>query len=624
MKHLKKALAILLSSVALFSFAGCKDGDGSSGGEPQATRLLLQGGYSRYRILVSEDASANETLAASELQYFMEEATGYTLDIVTADELAVGEKYLSIGYTSKLEESGLTASDSLGRSGFRIVTQDGNVYLFGADNGEDLGTVYSVYRFLEDTIGYVYYSDLTIYYEEKTEVYMYDYDLTETPTFDARDIKTLRSASDRGYAMRMRFTPSLTSTVISGHSHFTVIDPDVYADKTDWFNTKKTQLCLSNEEMTQEFAKNLIEYIKEEPDKRDFMLTLMDNYDGCNCGACTENLKKYGTYGGINVVFMNKVAAICDEWVAQNQPGRELRYYTYAYYATEAAPVKEITNEDGDVIGYEPYSTEVICRDNVEMYVAFINMNRNKPMDYEDSLYYYETLQKWAVVCKSIRSYNYMSSYNLQGYMYSLNDFDTTERNIRIWRDNNATNAYYVFGYQVTNVTGLYDMKAYCTSQLMWNADLSYAELAKDFMKKSYLAAEPYMWEYYSVYRAWMTHYEETVSKDTSFGVMYNAQMLPKALIDKLYSLLDEAYAALEIYRESDPELYENLVSKIEKEEVMPLYAHLSLYWDNFNQNQRAEMIDRLESLTNKFDFRYYAENKTMNSQISAWKEKNK
>ena len=621
MKAIKRITAILLGALALLGAAAC----GETENTEKAKKLLLKGGYSRYRILLPDEANGMEKMAASELQYFMEEATGYEFDIVTEDQLADGEKYLSVGQTGKLEEAAIEADDEkLGRSGFKIVTkEDGNVYLFGADNGEGYGTVFAAYQFLQDTIGYKYYSDLTIYYEEKTEVYMPWYDMTEIPTFDERRINTRRFASDSEYATRMLTNSSLRSTVISGHSHFTVIDPDVYfADHPDWFNTKQTQLCLSNEEMTQEFIKNLIEYIKAEPDKSDFMLTLMDNYDGCNCNKCNENLKKYGTYGGINVVFMNKVAEACDKWVMENQPWRKLTYSTYAYYATEAAPVKEITNEDGSV-SYEPVSDEVICNDNVRIIAAFINMNRNKPMDHEDSIYYYTTLKKWATVCKNIESYNYLSSYNVQGYMYSLNDFDTTERNVRIWKENNTTSAYYVFGYQVTNVGGLSDMKTYCTTQLLWNADLSYAELAKDFMKKSYLEAEPYMWEYYTVYRAWMTHYEETVSTDTSFGVMYGAKMLPKALMDKLYSCIDNAFAAVEIYRESDPEKYENLVAKIEREEVMPLYAYLSLHWDSFNQIQRAEMIDRLDMLTTKFDYRYYGENKTMQTQISSFRSKN-
>lgn len=625
MKIIKKALAIVLSGAILFLGVACGTGDKKKGGETAATIPLIRNGYSRYKILISDEANGNEKYAANELQYFMKCATEYEFDVVTEKELSEGERYISIGHTEKLEESDISFdNDKLGRSGFRIVSEGGNVYLFGADNGEGCGTIYSVYKFLQDTIGYVYYSDLTVYYENKSEVYMRDYELTEIPTFDVRELTTLETSSNNDYATRLRLTPDLSSTTVSGHSHFTVIDPDVYyADHPDWFNPQLSQLCLSNEEMTLEFANNLIEFIKKEPTADTFMLGMMDNYDGCTCEICTHNIEEWaGTYAGINNAFMNKVAEICDEWLAQNQPERKLTYRTYVYYATEKAPVKEI-KRGNEVVGYEPYSSKVVCRDNVQMQIAYINMNRNKPMDHTDSLYYYENLKAWSTVCGNIRSYNYLCSYNTNGYMYALNDFDTVERNIRIWRDNGVRGMYYVFGYWVTNVGCLYDMKAYCLTQLLWNADLSYAELADDFMKKSYLAAEPYMREYYNVYRAWMTNYEETVSTDTSFGVMYGTKMLPKALMDKLYSLIDEAYAAIEVYRESDPELYENVKTKIEKEEVMPLYAYLCLYWDSFNQNQRADMINRLELLTNKFDFRYYGENHTMASQINSWKSKN-
>lgn len=628
MKTLKRMIVLGLSLLTCFSAASCSSCNKKKTAEEnnEATTEFIRNGYSRYSILLADDAGANEEYAAKELQHFMELATGYELNIVKESQAEEKGKYLSIGHTDMLAESGIEVNnDELGRSGYRIVSQGDDVYLFGADNGEDAGTVYSVYKFLNDTVGYVYYSDYTIYYEDKTEVYIKDYDLTDIPTFDTRFINTMKGGSNNEYMLRMRMTPrNNISATLNGHTHFQVIPPDeYYADHPDWFNGKKNQLCLSNEEMTKEFAKNLIEFIKAEPTRSVFQLALQDNFDGCDCSSCVAAIEKYGSYGGVNNVFMNRVSEICDEWLAANQPNRKVSYATYAYYATEDPPVQKdkkgnyIKDENGN---YIPVCKEVITRDNVVMRMAFIQMNRNKPLDHVISANYYETLKAWGAVSNNMQFYTYSANYADNGYMYALNDFDITEHNLRLCRDNNVTDAYFVFGYKVTDMACLYDLKAYCTTQLMWNVDLSYEELAMDFIEKSYAAAAPYMKEFYNVYRSWMSYYEDTEQLNLSTGECFSSKVFPKTLVDKLHSLIEQAYVAIEVYKDSDPELYEGVKNKINKEEIMPLYMYLQLYGDSFTSLERSEMISDLESYCNRFNVYYYGENKKMDSRLSVWK----
>lgn len=622
---LKRILALSFCIIACFSAIGCNCNSEERGKSGQ-TSVLIKNGYSRYAILIADDADLNEEYAAEELQYFMELASGYRLNIVKESQARESEKHLSVGHTDKLAESGIEINnEQLGRSGYRIVSKDGDVYLFGADNGENAGTVYSVYKFLNDTVGYVYYSDYTIYYENKNEVYVKDYDLTDIPSFDTRFINTMKGLNNNEYLFRMRMTPRTNiSSTLSGHTHLQIIPvEEYYSTHPDWFNGKKNQLCLSNEEMIQEFAKNLIEYIKAEPTRSLFQLALEDNFDGCDCANCIAAIEKYGSYGGVNAVFMNKVSEICDEWLAANQPGRKVSYSTYAYYATEEAPVKK--DENGNYIkdengNYIPFCKEVITRDNVVIRIAFIQMNRNKPIDHMLSKYYLETLKAWGAVSNNLQFYTYSANYANNGYMYAINDFDVTERNLRLFHENNITDAYFVYGYQVTDMACLYDLKAYCTTQLMWNVNLKYEELAMDFIEKSYAAAAPYIKEFYNVYRSWMSYYEDTMQLNLSLGDCFSSKLFPKTFVDKLNSLIEQAYLAIEIYKDTDAELYESLVNKLNKEEIMTLYMYLQLYGDSFTSAERLEMIEKLEAYCNRFNVYYYGERQRLSARISTWK----
>ena len=632
MKFIKKALAVLLCFTVLFSCA-CAKKQNAPVSEPEAAKIpLILDGQSKYSILIGNEASEEEVFAAEELSLFLGEASGYSMRIVRDSEREKNGKYISVGYTDLLSETGITAdADKLKKSGYRIVSDGGNVFVFGAQNVGDGGTVYGVYGFLNDTIGYVYYSDLTIYYEKSTKVYMKEtYDITEIPTFDIRFVSTFDSNYDYNYMMRMRFTDkSYKSEVLTGHSHFIILPWEEYLeDHPDWYTPKGTgtwvddhpsQICLSNEEMIQQFGKNLIEFVKAEPDKTEFDISLMDYLNGCACEKCAENSKKYGTYGGLNCVFMNKVTDICDAWLEENQPWRKITYSTYAYHATRFAPVKK-NEQTGE---WEPFCDEVVLKDNILLRVALIQTVINKPLDHPSNKIYYESLQGWSVIAKNIMNYRYGTNYVEDGFMYSINDFDTFERNFRIDEECNVIDSFLTYVYHTTNMACMYDLKAYCISQLMWNNDLSFEELANDFIEKSYDVAAPYIKEYVDLYRSWIAYYEDSqeIEYDASADGLYNNARLPKKLMDKLVDLVEQGYAAIEEYKTSDPEKYENLKDKLDKEMVMPFYARLRLYSSSYSNEKKVEMLDELQRITLKFNILLHDQGKTIMNKIIAWRD---
>ena len=115
----------------------------------------MEGGESDYRILLPEQPNAREKYAAEELAMYLEKSTGAALPVTS--EATVSGKYLSVGKTSLAMASGLELTyDRLGDDGF-FLSQQGDDLIMAGYGGD--GTLFSVYEFLETTLGVRFYAE---------------------------------------------------------------------------------------------------------------------------------------------------------------------------------------------------------------------------------------------------------------------------------------------------------------------------------------------------------------------------------------------------------------------------------------------------------------------------------
>ena len=146
-KTIEKLLCIILTC-AMFFVVGCNNGNegndsqNSDNGneshynngseiivEPTAN-TIIEKKRSSYKILIPDDPETNEEKAASELSYFLYEATEVLLPIVTDSQAQPSGKYISLGNTSVLNSAGLKGLNSeLGLEGYRIKTVGDNVWI---------------------------------------------------------------------------------------------------------------------------------------------------------------------------------------------------------------------------------------------------------------------------------------------------------------------------------------------------------------------------------------------------------------------------------------------------------------------------------------------------------------
>ena len=163
---IKRILCIALSLVMLASLCACaetgKPNDPNSGKlidiVEETDIKLVSGGSSDYKIVIPVQPNKSEAYAARELQFFIEEATGAQLEIISDDGLSFNEnaKYLSLGDTSILRGSGLTVDYAqLNSDGFKIKTLGNTVIMSGARGN---GTLYAAYGFLQRNFDYDYFA----------------------------------------------------------------------------------------------------------------------------------------------------------------------------------------------------------------------------------------------------------------------------------------------------------------------------------------------------------------------------------------------------------------------------------------------------------------------------------
>lgn len=143
-------------------------------GEGYRVKKIEIGGVdiSEFDIYLFPEADECHTVAAEELQLYIEKACGIRLDIVRKET----ERMIVLEQVLEDDER----YETLGDEGFTIaVREDGNLYITG---GKWRGCLYGVYEFLEAYIGWRFVTNIEVVDEITTDSYfVYEADLIEIP-----------------------------------------------------------------------------------------------------------------------------------------------------------------------------------------------------------------------------------------------------------------------------------------------------------------------------------------------------------------------------------------------------------------------------------------------------------
>lgn len=626
MKNLTKVISLLLCAVMLFALAACNKNDTPTDNKPDKTAYnLVQDGVSEYKIVLSATATANELFAANELANFLNLATGAELEIVTDEEYPSSDAIIAIGNTKQAQAANAVSGQNLATSSFVLKTVGNSLYVTADKNGDGEACLYGVYQILQDAVNFrVYAADEIGYDTDNDTIPLYNYDKVYKPTFDQRELGYASIANDETYKKRMRLVWHDTDVrwTLHGHtqaSHF--VNPD-FSDTLhpehegmtygqahpDWFDGG--QLCWSaGAEMERVAAEKLIRYIENYPQGEYIMLGQMDNTDYCSCDRCKKKMAELGINpAGMQILLLNNVIKIAEQWRAENRPEQDVKYVTFAYNGTLQPPVKKDGN--GNLVAI---NDQVKPHDKLYIYFTPIETDFAVDLSNQRNLSVMEALNGWNALASG-RIMVYIYDINFHNYFINFNNFGTVEGMYRDYLDNGV---YYMYsqGPIDTCVPCFQEMRVFVESQLMWDIGQGYDNLVNEFMQAYYRDAAPAVRKFYELIRNRYARYYAV--DDTSLGggiydSIGDSDIWTENLVNALGDALDDALSAVEKYKTTDNELYAKLHDRIMKEYLSVIFLKLSYYQASYTSAQIAEMKANFKYYTTYFQITNYAENDSL------------
>lgn len=659
---MKKGIKIcsLLLAVGLFTgiLTSCTDKNESQGGsagdsissttinknhyasiKERNGEYLVKDGETDYKIIVSSEAKTNELDAASLIAEYFGKALDVKIQIIKDSQInstSFTGKYISVGDTTLMRLSGIAIPLSeYGSSGFRIVTKQNTIFISGARNVYRTGTYYGAQEFLYHTINWRAYAKDEIRYDVLESLEFADYDIVEIPDFDNRRIGYQQIFAYPDVARLLRMSVKEEGVMdLSGHSHFQILPPSKYfKDHRDWYawdpetETEWTeendsewyhsgQLCLTNEEMTEEFIAQLTNMFFEYPDVEYCHIGMQDNEYFCECYNCQEALKKYNTNtAGINVIFTNKVAKAVSENVAKVDPERNLKFETFAYHATFIPPADLVNGK------WVPHCDEVIPADNVYIQFTPYASSGTEPLtsefNYESDL----AMQGWDALTDNISVWRYVIHFGK--FQMQTKNWDVEGVDLRYYKSHGVTRIYDQ-GPIRDNVTQLTELRIWVTLKMMWDTSLEWETLAREFIENFYGVAAP---DIQNMYDLMTTHYEYLA---TNFGFTSHQISIQPVDRPELWSFnyvdaqrknMEAAFSAIEPLKVENPIEYNKYYWRVAAAYFENIYMQLEWYADRYTASHKSNLIKIMEELRVHYDINRMSEGSlTITTLLDKWR----
>ncbi len=383
------------------------------GGTPAVSAATLAtDGKPQMTIVVAEGAIPAERTAAQELASYLGKVSGGQFGVV-GEAAALPGPCLYVGPTAFARKQGLDPS-AWGPERWALRSVGADVVLVG---GRPRGTLYAVYRFLEDHIGIRWWSPFEEHVPQRPTLNVPSLDRHGEPRFRYRDIHLLYAHDGGRFAARNRLNGqgfrapdvALGGGVYYGppngvHTFNFYIPPKEYFDEhPEWFSlvdgkrtAKRAQLCLTNEELRAAVVKKLTGYIEQaratarkagRAPPLDFDISQNDWGGMCQCDACQAIAQREGSESGPLLDFLNYVA----DAVREKYP--QVRINTLAYQMTEDPP------------------KTLRPRDNVLPRLCDTNANLVRSITHADNRAFAERLATWGRISKQLRIWDYAVTY---------------------------------------------------------------------------------------------------------------------------------------------------------------------------------------------------------------------
>ena len=370
------------------------------------------------------------------------------------------------------------------------------------------------------------------------------------------------------------------------------VDPNMNAPERDGLMIDNCLNWCAGDELETVVAKRMIKFIVDEPNCTFVMCAQEDNHVKIDAlPGVQEALNGWakGSQSALQINFMNHVITKVEKWVSENQPGRELQYLIYAYHTTVEPPI----DSQGNPI--------IELHDKLRIYFAPISANFAFPLSSPLNKDTLQMIEGWDKVAHG-KIILYLYDLNWRMYFATFNNIGSVHG---MYKEFLKYGISYIMtqGVSDSNAPCFDEMRIYCESNLMWNVNLNYDELAFDFIKQFYKEAAGPITDLYNLIRNRYAYYQTMVDPGSGMGSgnLINTSLYPLEFVRQEEILIKKAFDLIKDFEISDYNRYQTLFNRIMKEYLPVIYMKVLLYADYYSQEELAEMRETFYFYTNKF-----------------------
>ncbi len=479
-------------------------------GMTAAPVTLAVDGATEYVIVIPESPTNLERRAAEELALWLGEITGAQFPVVPDTE-PTQERELSVGRTTRLDDTQIAWREP-GREGYAIVVDGERVLLIG---GEQSGPLPAVFALLEEDLGVRWYAPALRNgsWDELTDALTarpWPAGITRVPNRPTLEVAIVPRTSDpaipiRHLNWRRTYNPwGLRNRLNGGYAHMygqhgyvdgslsvhtfhRLVPPEEHFEEhPEYFSLidgerrwERAQLCLSNPDVAAAAARTIANRLSSVPEsqrsRRDMIgVSQMDWLGDCQCEECQAVIERLGTYGGLQLDFVNRVADLLREdfpWVTLT---------TLAYRQSKEPPTGEIEARGNVAVRF--------CTD----FGASFNWPYHSFYDARvaDQRAMYE---RWHEISDRMHLWVYPHQYRHP--LAPMSNIRPVAENIRFFAEQNAESVY--VQQSIGADYGREPMRFWLYSKLMWDPTRDVEALMLDFIWGYYGEAAPAVLEYH-------------------------------------------------------------------------------------------------------------------------------
>lgn len=487
----------------------------------QGSSLLFKDGITNYDIVLCKYPSESEKTAAKEMASCLRQISNVSFKVV--NQPLKNRKYIYVGYDAYVGSILNAAKPNVNDDGFKWVTKNENLYIYG---GKSRGTMYGIYKFLEEKLGVRWYTQDFTLIKQKRKFLLMDLNEKIEPAFKYRTVlyytcqhdaawdahNELNSqgsdANNANYGGMQDYAGIHTMGVMVSPKEFFSSHPEYFAMR-DGKRISDGQLCLSNPNVIKILKERILESIKEFPGYWCFSVSQNDNELYCECKKCKALEKKYGGHSGLLIWAVNQIA---DE-VSLKYPNVYLG--TLAYQYTQAAP------------------KNIRPRKNVVIRLCDVQCCLGHSFESNDNITFLKDLNDWSKLTTNIYVWDYATSFF--HYMMPFPNFHAVADNLRLLKKLNSIGVMEEGQYDSLGGS-FYELKQWLFSKLLWNPNLNVDTLAYSFIKDYYGKAAEDIFRYYKLCN--------DLNKDhhLMFTTQANSDYFSDKFITSALELLNSAY----------------------------------------------------------------------------------